>query len=167
MAALFFDDVAVGARIGAIDKGVVTTAHIVRWSAAVENWHRIHYDLPFATGHDKLPNVLINGSWKQHVLVQLVKDSLGPAGWLWKIRFRYRKMDVAGDAIRGHAEVVAKEVVEGLGFVTLRVALTDQNDAISTAGYAIGVLPLSGGPAVPYPFVRQPAYDAIRLPADD
>ena len=167
MTALFFDDVAVGQRIGTVDKGVMTTAHIVRWSAAVENWHRIHYDLPFATGHDKLPNVLINGSWKQHVLVQLVKDSLGPAGWLWKIRFRYRKMDVAGDAIRGRAEVVAREVVEGLGFVTLRVVLSDQNDAVSTAGYAIGVLPLSGGPAVPYPFVRKPAYDAIRLPADD
>ena len=145
----------------------MTTAHIVRWSAAVENWHRIHYDLPFATGHDKLPNVLINGSWKQHVLVQLCKDSLGPGGWLWKIRFRYMKMDVAGDAIRGRAEVVAREVVEGLGFVTLRVVLSDQNDAVSTAGYAIGVLPLRGGPAVPYPFVRKPAYDAIRLPADE
>jgi hydroxyacyl-ACP dehydratase HTD2-like protein with hotdog domain len=30
----------------------VITTRIVRWSAAVENWHRIHYDLPFATGHE-------------------------------------------------------------------------------------------------------------------
>ena len=167
MADIHFDDIAIGSCIGTIDKGVMTTTHIMRWSAAVENFHRIHYDYRFATGHDKLPDVLVNGSWKQHVLVQLVKDSLGPGGWLWKIRFRYRKMDVANDTIRGRAEVVAKQVVDGMGFVTLRVVLTDQNDQVSTAGYAIGVLPLRGGPAVPYPFVRRPGYDAVQMPADD
>jgi hypothetical protein len=45
--------------------------------------------------------------------------------------------------------------------------LTDQNDAVSTAGYAIGVLPLPGGPPVPYPFVPRPAFDAVAMPADD
>ena len=94
MTQVWFDDVDIGACIGTIDKGVMTTAHIMRWSAAVENFHRIHYDWRFATGHDKLPDVLVNGSWKQHVLVQLVKDSLGPGGWLWKLKFRYKKMDV-------------------------------------------------------------------------
>ena len=166
MATLYLDDVAIGAQIGALDKGVMSTAYIMRWSAAVENFHRIHYDYRFATEHDKLPDVLINGSWKQHVLVQLVKDSLGPDGWLWKLKFRYKKMDVAGDSIRARAEVVAKDIVEGLGFVTLRVVLTDQNDQVSTAGYAIGVLPVRGGRAVPYPFVRNSAYDAIQLPVD-
>ena len=167
MTTLTIDDVEIGACIGTIDKGTMTTAHIMRWSAAVENFHRIHYDHRFATGHDKLPDVLINGSWKQNVLVQLVKDSLGADGWLWKIRFRYKKMDVAGDAISGRADVVAKEIVDGLGFVTLRVVLTDQNGQLSTAGYAIGVLPVRGGPPVPYPFVRKPAFDAVQLPPDD
>jgi acyl dehydratase len=167
MTDLTFDDIEIGAVIGTIDKGVMTTAHIMRWSAAVENFHRIHYDWRFATGHDKLPDVLVNGSWKQHVLVQLIKDSLGAGGWLWKIKFRYKKMDVAGDSIRGRAEVVARQVVDGMGFVTIKVVLTDQNDQVSTAGYAIGVLPLRGGAAVPYPFVRKPAYDAVTMPADD
>jgi len=165
--ALRWDELTIGERVGALDKGTMSTAHIMRWSAAVENWHRIHYDWRFATGHDKLPDVLVNGSWKQHVLVQLVKDTLGLDGWLWKIRFRYKKMDVAGDAIRGHAEVVAKQEVAGYGFVTLKIVLMDQNDAVSTVGFAIGVLPLPGGPAVPYPFVTVPAYDAVSLPADD
>lgn len=165
--ALRWKDVTPGFRAGALDKGVLGTAHIMRWSAAVENWHRIHYDQRFATGHDKLPDVLINGSWKQHVLVQLVKDALGPEGWLWKIRFRYRKMDVAGDSIRAHADVVEAQEIGGLGFVTLRVVLTNQNGEISTAGFAIGVIPVPGGPAVPYPFVAKPEYDAVRMPADD
>jgi acyl dehydratase len=162
-----WNDVVVGAVTGELDKGKITTAHIMRWSAAVENWHRIHYDHPFATGHDKLPDVLINGSWKQHVLVQLAKDALGPDGWLWKIKFRYRKMDVARDSIRARAEVVDKQEIEGFGFVTLRVVLLNQNDELSTAGFAIGVLPLPGGAKVPYPFVPRPAYDAVRMPADE
>jgi len=157
----------VDARVGELDKGPMSTSHIMRWSAAVENFHRIHYDHPFATGHDKLPDVLINGSWKQHVLVQLAKDVLGPQGWLWKIKFRYRKMDVAGDSIRGLADVLTTQEIDGFGFVTLRVTLVDQKDAVSTAGFAIGVLPLPGGPPVPYPFVPRPAYDAVTFPPDE
>jgi acyl dehydratase len=164
VSARYFEDVALNQRIGELDKGRMSTAHIMRWSAAVENFHRIHYDRPFAVEHDKLPDVLINGSWKQHVLVQLVKDSLGPEGWPWKLKFRYKKMDIAGDAIRAVADVVAKQVVDGLGFVTLKVVILDQNGAESTAGHAIGVMPLRGGRKVPYPFVKMPAYDAVALP---
>lgn len=162
-----WQELGVGACAGELDKGTITTAHIMRWSAAVENWHRIHYDWHFATGHDKLPDVLVNGSWKQHVLVQLAKDALGPEGWVWKIRFRYKKMDLAGDSIRGHCDVVGKQEIDGYGFVVLKLVLTDQNDAVSTAGYAIGVLPLPGGAPVPYPFVPKPAYAAVEMPADD
>src|SRR3954463_6400259 len=165
MATRCLDDIAIGSCLATPDKGATPPAPIMRWSAAVENFHRIHYDYRFATGHDKLPDVLINGSWKQHVLVQLVKDGLGPDGWLWKIRFRYKKMDVAGDAIRASAEVIGKDVIDGMGFVPLRVVLPDQNGQISTAGHAIGVMPVKGGAPVPYPFVRNPAFDAIRLPA--
>ena len=164
--ALRWNELEVGARVGELDKGRLSSSHIMRWSAAVENWHRIHYDFRFATEHDKLPDILINGSWKQHVLLQLVKDALGPDGWPWKIKFRYRKMDVVGDSILARAEVVDKHEIEGLGFVTLRVLLIDQNDAVSTGGFAIGVLPLPGGPKVRYPFVPEPAYDAVRMPDD-
>jgi len=165
MAVREYEDVDIGDTLGEIDKGVMSTAHIMRWSAAVENFHRIHYDWRFATGHDGLPDVLINGSWKQHVLIQMVKDGLGDRGWLWKLRFRYKKFDVAGDAIRGRAQVIGKQVVGGLGFVTLQVQLSNQRDEISTAGHAIGVLPLRGGPAVPYPFPEQTAYAAaVALP---
>lgn len=164
--AVRWEDLEVGRQAAVLDKGVITTAHIMRWSAAVENWHRIHYDLPFATGHDKLPGVLINGSWKQHVLVQLVKDLVGPECWLWKIKFRYRKMDLAGDSLKAHAEVMDKREIDGLGFALLAIVLEDQNGEVSTAGHALAVMPLARGPAVPYPFVPRPAFEAMRLPAD-
>lgn len=161
-----FESIQIGERVHELDKGPISTAHIMRWSAAVENWHRIHYDQAFATGHDGLPGVLINGSWKQHILVQLVKDALGPAGWLWRLKFRYKKMDLSGDALRAVADVVDKQQAGGFGFVTLRVQLINQSGEVSTEGHAIGVLPLSGGPAVPYPFHADPAYAAIGFPRD-
>ena len=38
-----------------------TPTHLFRWSAAIENFHRIHYDLDFATNHDKTPGLLVQG----------------------------------------------------------------------------------------------------------
>jgi acyl dehydratase len=161
---LHFEDVEVGQTLMRLKKGPMTTTHIMRWSAAIENWHRIHYDQRFAIDHDKLPDVLVNGSWKQHILAQVMKDGLGPAGWLWKMKFRYEKMNVVGDTIYGEAQVTEKQVLGGLGFLTCRVALKDQNDVVNTPGWAIGVLPLRGGRAVPYPFVVEPAYADLTLP---
>jgi acyl dehydratase len=160
---LVFEDIAVGHRFAPLVKGPISPAHIMRWSAAMENWHRIHYDWRFATGHDGLPDVLINGSWKQHTLAQLVKDSLGADGWLYKLRFRYRAMDVAGDTLTAIAEVIKTEQIDGLGFLSLRITLSNQRDVISTT---IGVLPLRDGKPVPYPFTPTPAQQAIELPAD-
>lgn len=161
-----FESLAVGATLHEVDKGRISPAHIMRWSAAVENWHRIHYDVPFATGHDGLPNVLINGSWKQHVLVQLVKDALGPGAWLWKLKFRYKKMDIAGDSLRAQAQVMATQRIAGYGLVTLRITLLNQNHEVSTEGHAIGVMPLRGGPPVPYPFTPDPAFASVTFPQD-
>lgn len=167
MNTLYFDDVKIGQQIAAIDKGTISTTHIMRWSAAIENFHRIHYDQAFATGHDKLPGVLINGSWKQHVLIQMIKDGFGPGGWVWKLNFRYKKMDIAGDAVRGTAKVTGKQEAGGLGFVTLTVQLVNQHGEVSTAGTAIGVLPLRGGKEVPYPFVDAPEYASVQMPVDE
>lgn len=163
--ATYFEDVNVGQSLMRLKKGPMTTTHIMRWSAAIENWHRIHYDWRFATDHDKLPDVLVNGSWKQHVLAQVMKDGLGSNGWLWKIKFRYEKMNVAGETIYAEAKVFEKQVLSGLGFVTCQVFLTNQDNEINTSGWAIGVLPLREGRAVPYPFVVEPEYAGLELPS--
>src|SRR4051812_5029230 len=95
----WFDDVTVGMELPKLAKGPMTVAHIMRWSAATENWHRIHYDQPFARDVDGLPDVLVNGSWKQQVCCQYLKDFAGREGWLWKIRFEFRDMDPVGNTV--------------------------------------------------------------------
>jgi acyl dehydratase len=151
--ATYFDDVAVGTKLPELDKGRITALHIMRWSAATENWHRIHYDQTFARDVDRLPDVLVNGSWKQQVLCQYLKDWAAPLGWLWKIRFRFHDMDPKDVTISVHGQVAQTALVEGLGYVRCQIQMRRNSTEITTSGEGIAVLPLRDGPSVPYPFV--------------
>src|SRR3546814_5839823 len=79
-----FEDVSAGFELPILRKGPLTSVHLMRWSAAMENWHRIHYDQAFAIDHDKLPGILINGSLKQQFVMQSLADWAGTHGWVWK-----------------------------------------------------------------------------------
>ena len=149
---VYFDDVQVGTAIPEVQKGPMTVSHIMRWSASMENWHRIHYDKAYAVEHDKLQNVVVNGSWKQHVLMQLVKDWAGLQGWAWKVAFQYRDMDFPGDLITAWGKVTKKYEQKGLGYVELEIGLKNSRGIESTKGTAVVVLPKRGGPPAPYPF---------------
>jgi hydroxyacyl-ACP dehydratase HTD2-like protein with hotdog domain len=149
----YFDDVAVGTSLPDLDKGRITALHIMRWSAATENWHRIHYDQPFAREVDRLPDVLVNGSWKQQVLCQYIKDWAAPLGWLWRIRFRFHDMDTKDVSISVHGEIAETAVSNGLGYVRCLIEMRRNAAEVTTSGEAIAVLPLRSGPPVPYPFV--------------
>jgi acyl dehydratase len=147
-----FTDLAVGVELPALVRGPLTTAHLMRWSAAMENWHRIHYDQRFATEHDGLPGLLVSGSWKQHFLAQMVRRWLGPDGWLVEIGFEFRKMNLVGDTLTAWGRVSAVEVRADLGLVTCDIGIRNQDGLESTPGTAVGALPLRGGQPVPYPF---------------
>jgi len=149
----FFDDINVGSDLPRQAKGPIGTPHIMRWSAAMENWHRIHYDQQFACEVDGLPNVLVNGSWKQQVLCHYVKDLAGRQGWMWRIRFEFRDMDVPGNTIIAGGKVEQAIEHAGLGYVHCSLFLTNQHDKITTKGATIIVLPKRGGAAVRYQFV--------------
>ncbi len=150
---LFYEDIEIGQEITPLVKGPMTTLHLMRWSAAIENWHRIHYDRPFAVEHDKLPDVLVAGSWKQQALVQMLKDWCGAGGWLWKIRYQFRAMDPVGATLTCWGQVTDKYVRDGLGVVECDIGMRNQDDQETTPGTAVAVLPLRGGRPVPYPFV--------------
>src|ERR1700742_2630857 len=147
-----FEELSIGDRLPELVRGPMTPVHLMRWSAAIENWHRIHYDQQFAVEHDGLPGLLINGSWKQHFLIQAVREWLGPQGWLARITFQFRAMDVAGSTLTAWGTVTRTEERDGLGYVWLDVGIRNQDGQESTPGTAVGVLPLRAGDAVPYPF---------------
>jgi acyl dehydratase len=151
-----FEDLAAGTGLSPLIRGPLTTAHLMRWSAAMENWHRVHYDQRFATEHDGLPGLLVSGSWKQHFLVQMVRRWLGPDGWLVEIGFEFRKMNLVGDTLTAWGRVRTVEVRNGLGLVTCEIGIRDQDGGESTPGTAVGALPLRGcAQPVPYPFPEE------------
>lgn len=150
---LCFEDVEIGGGPPKLEKGPLGTAHLMRWSAAMENWHKIHYDRPFTIDHDKLPDLLINGSLKQQFIAQLLKDWVGRTGWVWKVSFQFRAMNKVGETIYAWARVTGKRPGPGYGLVDLDVGIVNDAGAESTPGKATVALPYRGGEPVPYPFV--------------
>lgn len=149
---LVFEDVAIGDELPELVRGPMTTSHVMRWSGAIENWHRIHYDQAFATEHDGLPGLLINGTWKQHFLVALVRGWVEPAGWLARIQMSFRGMDLVGDTLTAHGRVTEVQRADEYGLVVCEIGIRNQRDEPTTTGGATAVLPLRDGPPVPYPF---------------
>jgi len=148
-----FEDVAVGDELPSLTRGPLTTPHLMRWSAAFENWHKIHYDAPFATGHDKLPGLLVNGSLKQQFVIQLLKDWAGSTGWVWKASFQFRAMNVVNETLSVWARVTGKRACPDFGLVDLELGIVNEQGKESTPGKATVALPYRGGQPVPYPFV--------------
>jgi acyl dehydratase len=149
----YFEDVEVGTTLEVLEKGPLTTAHLMRWSAAMENWHKIHYDKPFAIEHDKLPGLLINGSLKQQFIVQLLKDWVGPAGWVWKVSFQFRAMNLVGETLSVWGRVSGKRDGPGYGLADIDLGITNDECKESTPGRATLAFPYRGGKPVPDPFV--------------
>ena len=128
-----------------------TPTHLFRWSAAIENFHRIHYDLDFGLNHDKNPSILVHGSWKQSVVPQYLKDWTLPKGWPWKARFEHRAMLVPGDVLIMWGKVTGKYEKGGMGFIDLDIGMMTQDSVESMPGSATVVLPIRGGIEIPYP----------------
>ena len=153
MAQLYFEDVTEGQELPLLEKGPLGPIHLFRWSAAMENWHRIHYDRRFAVEHDKLPDLLINGSLKQQFMVQMVKDWAGREGWVWKVSFQFRAMNSVGETLHVWGRVKSTERLQDYGLVVLDLGIVNQDGKESTPGEATLALPFRNGRPVPYPFV--------------
>jgi acyl dehydratase len=148
-----FEDVQVGMELQPLAKGPLGPVHLMRWSSSMENWHRIHYDRPFAVEHDRLPDLLINGSLKQQFLVQLLRDWVGPNGWVWKMSFQFRAKNLAGETLKAWGRVTDTERGSDFGLVHLEIGVVNGKGQQSTPGTAVVALPYRAGPPVPYPFV--------------
>ena len=149
----YFDDVWVGQELPWLTKGPLGEIHLFRWSATMENWHRIHYDRRFAVEHDKLLDLLINGSLKQQFMVQMVKDWAGREGWVWKVSFQFRAMNSVGETLHVWGRVKSTERLQDYGLVVLDLGIVNQDGKESTPGEATLALPFRNGRPVPYPFV--------------
>jgi acyl dehydratase len=148
-----FESVSIGDALTPLAKGPLTSAHLMRWSAAMENWHKIHYDKPFAVEHDKLPGILVNGTLKQQFIMQFLREWAGDGGWVWKVSFQFRAMNLESETLRMWGRVTAKREAPAYGLVDLELGIVNDQEKESTPGTAVVALPYRNGKPVPYPFV--------------
>jgi hydroxyacyl-ACP dehydratase HTD2-like protein with hotdog domain len=148
-----YEQVTVGETLELLEKGPLTSAHLMRWSAAMENWHKIHYDRQFAVEHDKLPGILVNGTLKQQFIMQALRQWAGHDGWVWKVSFQFRAMNVEGETLAVWGRVTGKRKSDRYGLVDLELGILNNDKKESTPGAAVIALPYEKGEAVPYPFV--------------
>lgn len=150
---MHYESVSVGDMLGPLPKGPLTSAHLMRWSAAMENWHKIHYDKPFAMEHDKLPGILVNGTLKQQFVMQLLREWAGDDGWVWQVSFQFRAMNLENETLRVWGRVAAKREWKSYGLVEVELGILNEQEKESTPGTAVIALPYRDGEPVPYPFV--------------
>ena len=152
-AQIHFEDVTEGESLADMPLGTMTSVHLMRWSAAMENWHKIHYDERFTIEHDKLPGLLVNGSLKQQFILKYLKDWAGLEGWAWKVAFQFRAMDVVGTKLTVWGKVKRKIPLDDYGLVEVEVGIKNEDGRESTPGTGYVALPYKKGKAIPYPFV--------------
>ena len=144
-------DVRIGQAIPSLTRGPLSPLHLMRFSAAIENWHRIHYDRDFAMSHDGLPDLVVSGSWKQHFVAQVVRQWIGEAGWLRDIGLQYRRVNVVGETLTAWGQVTQIRPVNGYGLVDLEVGIRNQDGEESSPGTATVALPKFPGHRLPRP----------------
>lgn len=146
------DDVTVGLVLPAMVRGPLSPMHLMRFSAAIENWHRIHYDYDFATGHDGLPDLVVSGSWKQHFVAQMVRRWAGADGWMTELGLQYRRVNVVGETLTAWGRVTDIEPGEAYGLVGIDVGIRNQDGDESSPGRAVVALPTVVGGSLPRPW---------------
>ncbi len=137
-----FATVSVGDELDPLTLGPFTPVHLMRFSAAIENWHRIHYDERFAREHDGLPGLLVSGSFKQHFAAQMVRAWAGPSARLLRIGMQFRAMNVAGETLTAWGKVTGMQARADVGVVSCEIGIRNDDGLESSPGTAAVALPL-------------------------
>ncbi len=126
----------VGDLLPALSFGPVTSEHLVRWVAASEDFHAIHYDKDFAIKQG-LPGVVMQGPFKLALIERQLLDLLGEKGRLISLSCTYRATDVLGAKLTFQPKVTAIEPA-GDGY-RINVDIRAENDkgAVTVEGKAV------------------------------
>lgn len=104
------------------------------YNAAIWNPHRIHYDLPYTTGEEGHPAIVIDGPLQGDFLTQLVLEWLGDLGTLTAFTYRNLRASYVGDSLTATGRVT--DIDTATGEVALELALLNGEGEVVTPGSA-------------------------------
>ena len=146
----FYDDIETGFELPATQL-TLTVPIMVRWCAAAEIWWRDHYDKDYCLSHH-LPNPIGSGSWSQAFLHAFLSNWVGHEGWVFKLSQRNRAHMLPGNVFTIWGCVTNKYTKYDLGYLELDLGMHNQDGVEAVPAQATVVLPVRGGPPIPYPF---------------
>ena len=127
-----------GQELKPLRAGPYTSAHLVRWCAAQQNWDKIHYDAAYAQKHGGLPERVVNGALKQHLLVKFLANAFEGNGRVARLDYKFAGPDLIGQALEVRGRVTRTEHVDGGIAVHVELALHNlEQDKVTTPGAAI------------------------------
>jgi acyl dehydratase len=102
----YFEDVNVGDELPGFEMKLTPT-RMVKQVSGSQDFYEVHHDTAFARagGHR---DIFYNTGFTRACLGRLLTDFAGDGGWLKKLRFEMRRMNMNGDTMRIQGRVAAK-----------------------------------------------------------
>lgn len=119
----------------------LTDTKMVEQVSGSQDFYPVHHDTGFAreAGH---PEIFYNTGFTQATLSRLLTDWVGVDGWVKKMSFQMRKMNIPNDQVHARGVVTGKSEGDGgMGEVTLDIWLENDRVGITTPAEATVLLP--------------------------
>jgi acyl dehydratase len=141
---------AAGQVLAPLRRGPFTSSHLVRWCAAQQNWHKIHYDLDFAQNQAGLKERVINGALKQHLLAQFLDEFFAGTASIRRLGYRFAGPDYVDESLELHGQIRSVEHRGKHEFAVLDLGIRNvQQDKRTTVGSAVITCEGFAGPDEP------------------
>jgi acyl dehydratase len=167
----YWEDVAVGDRLGPIVKGPFLISDVIAWYQGSGRWeilpgklrykNRLKHPAFYTRNPFGVPDAVMRCHWEDEMarqsgnpmaydfgvlrhawLCHLVTNWMGDDGWLFKMDNRIRRFNYIGDTTWISGEVAAKSVDEdGNRLLELELQATNQRDEVNASGTATVILP--------------------------
>ena len=131
-----------------------TTEHLLRWSAAADDYSPIHFDADVARARG-FDHPVVHGPWKAAVLRRMVTDWLGPGATITSFTARYLRPDAVGRPLRFGGRVVESTPrADGATDARCEVWVRDEQDRVSVDGECVATCEPAAGPGLPLQRLR-------------
>lgn len=135
-----WEDVNEGDELDGFDLELTDTKMVEQVSGS-QDFYPVHHDTGFAreAGHAE---IFYNTGFTQAALTRLLTDWVGTDGWVKKMSFQMRKMNIPNDQVHARGVVTGKSQGDGgMGEVTLDIWLENDRVGITTPAEATVLLP--------------------------
>lgn len=139
----YWEDVAVGDELPGFSFALGWTRMAQQVSGS-QDFYAVHHDPEFARagGHS---GIFYNTGFTRACLGRLLTGWIGDDGWLKKLRFEMRRMNMNGDTMTVKGKVVEKREVPGAdNEVDIELWVENDREGITTPAFATVTLPARG-----------------------